>query len=60
MFMHYAPTELRRRQRNPMCGYVSTNDEICTDPALCTCPECLDWIRPAPTMILSTKNKEAR
>lgn len=44
MHMHFAPTERRMRLRDPMCGYVAPNDEICTDPKLCTCPECLDWI----------------
>lgn len=46
MQMHYAPTEKRLNQKDPMCGYVGTNDEICCDADLCTCPECLDWIRP--------------
>lgn len=46
MRMHFAPTLKRAVQRDPMCGYVGANDEICTDQALCTCPECLDWIRP--------------
>lgn len=46
MHMHFAPTEKKRLQRVPICGYVGINDEICTDPTLCTCPECLDWIRP--------------
>jgi hypothetical protein len=49
MNMHFAPTEKRLRQREPMCGYVGIDDEICTDPGLCTCPECLDWITPPPS-----------
>jgi hypothetical protein len=46
MHMHYAPTEKRLRIKDPMCGYVPPGDEICRDPNLCTCPECLDWIKP--------------
>jgi hypothetical protein len=30
----------------PMCGYMAKDDEISIFPNLCTCPECLDWIRP--------------
>lgn len=46
MRMHFAPTEKRQSQLDPMCGYVAPSDEICTDANLCTCPECLDWIKP--------------
>ena len=46
MHMHYAPTGKRLDARDPMCGYVGIGDEICSDANLCTCPECLDWIRP--------------
>ena len=46
MHMHYAPTLKRAVAKDPMCGYVPEGDEICTTPDLCTCPECLDWIRP--------------
>jgi hypothetical protein len=46
MFMHYAPTSRRLKIKDPVCGYVALDDEICMDPTLCTCPECLDWIRP--------------
>ena len=46
MHMHYAPTLKRALAKDPMCGYVADQDEICTTASLCTCPECLDWIRP--------------
>lgn len=46
MQMHFAPNLKRAIAKDPMCGYVSPQDEICTDASLCTCPECLDWIRP--------------
>lgn len=46
MHMHYAPSLKRAVAKDPMCGYVAPQDEICTDADLCTCPECLDWIRP--------------
>jgi hypothetical protein len=46
MHMHYAPTEKHKRQLSPMCGYFGPGDEICCDLDLCTCPECLGWVRP--------------
>lgn len=47
MQMHFASTEKKLAAKDPMCGYMADDDEICRDASLCTCPECLDWIRPA-------------
>jgi hypothetical protein len=47
MHMHYAPGPKRLELKDPICGYMADDDEmICMVPSLCTCPECLDWIRP--------------
>lgn len=46
MHMHYATSERRQKLGIPICGYAAPDDEVCRDPNLCTCPECLDWIRP--------------
>lgn len=46
MHMHYAPNKKRLELKVPMCGYMAPDDEISIVPRLCTCPECLDWIRP--------------
>jgi hypothetical protein len=46
MHMHFAINGKKLEARKPMCGYMADIDEICTDARLCTCPECLDWIRP--------------
>lgn len=32
MQMHYAPTLKRAVAKDPMCGYVAPDDEICLDP----------------------------
>jgi hypothetical protein len=42
--VHFAPTLKRFRLSDPICGYVGPADEVSTDPHLCTCRECLDWI----------------
>jgi hypothetical protein len=44
MRMHYATTAKRLEGRIPICGYMNDADEICTDTALVTCPECRDWV----------------
>lgn len=46
MHMHYASNKKRLEGRIPICGYMAKDDEISIVPRLCTCPECLDWIRP--------------
>lgn len=46
MHMHYASNKKRLEGRLPICGYMAKDDEISIMPGLCTCPECLDWIRP--------------
>lgn len=46
MHMHYAFGPKKLAQKDPMCGFMGADDEICMDTNLCTCPECLDWIRP--------------
>lgn len=45
--VHYALTQKRLRQLDPMCGYLPPDDDISMDPRRCTCTECLDWIKPA-------------
>lgn len=45
--MHYAPTQKRLRQLDPMCGYLPPDDDISLDPRRCTCVECLGWITPS-------------
>ena len=46
MHMHYASSKKRLELKAPICGYMGDDDEISIYPSLCTCPECLDWIRP--------------
>lgn len=44
MHMHFAPSERRLIARIPICGYMNDADELCSDVALVTCPECRDWV----------------
>lgn len=47
MHMHFSASPKSVVLPIPICGYVGPDDEVCRDASLCTCPECLDWIRPA-------------
>jgi hypothetical protein len=43
--VHFAPTEKRVRQRDPMCGFAPEEDAISTDPEAVNCQDCADWIK---------------
>lgn len=44
--VHYAPTQRRRDERDPMCGYAAPGDAVSGDVQLRTCQECLGWVAP--------------
>jgi hypothetical protein len=46
MHMHFSTNPKSVVLPVPICGYVGPDDDVCRDASLCTCPECLDWIRP--------------
>jgi len=44
MHMHYAFGPKNLQAKMPICGYMGTDDEICSETTLVTCPECRDWV----------------